>query len=50
MTYSVTITIAVDEHKDEYLQGEQAIRDEVTSWLEGLGVAVQTVTVRQEEV
>ena len=49
MTYTVTITLSVDPDTDPHLQGEQAIRDEIASWLQDLGAVVQTVTVTQEE-
>ena len=45
-TISVTFTVHPDT--DEHLQHEQAIRDELTSWLESLKAVVQSVTVHLE--
>ncbi len=43
---SLTVRFTVHPDTDEHLHTEQAIRDEVTSWLESLRAAVQTVTVK----
>ena len=45
-TYAVTVTLTVHPDTDEHLQHEQAIRDEVKSWLESLDATVQSVNVR----
>jgi hypothetical protein len=47
MTYTITVTLSVDEHT-EHMQGDQEIRDEVRSWLEGLGATVTAVKVEEE--
>jgi hypothetical protein len=48
-TYTATVTFTVDADADAHLQSEQAIRDEITSWLEGLKAEVEAVTIHQEE-
>jgi len=45
---TITVTLSVDEHA-EHLGSGQEIRDEVRSWLEGLGAAVHDVEVQEEE-
>jgi hypothetical protein len=47
-TYTVVVKFMVTDDSDEHLHDAQAIRDEVTSWLEGLGATVHAVTVHQE--
>lgn len=43
--YTVIATFVVHEHTDEHLQTEQAIKDEITSWLESLRATVQKIEV-----
>ncbi len=45
-TYTVTVTFTPDPD-DEHLRDEQAIRDEITSWLESLRAVVHAVTVQE---
>ncbi len=45
-TYTVTVTFTVHPHTDEHLQTEQAVRDEVESWLASLDAKVHTVAVK----
>ena len=45
--YTVEVTLTVYPHTDEHLQNEQAIRDEVESWLASLDARVDKVTVRR---
>ena len=46
-TYTMEVTLTVYPHTDEQLQNEQAIRDEVESWLASLDATVDKVTVRR---
>ncbi len=46
-TYKVEVTLTVYPHTDGHLQDEQAIRDEVESWLASLDATVDKVTVRR---
>ena len=46
-TYTLEVTLTVYPHTDEHLQNEQAIRDEVESWLASLDATVNKVTVRR---
>lgn len=50
MRRSVTVTFTTNRESDEHLRSEQAIRDEVRSWLEGLGATVHTVTVKAADL
>jgi hypothetical protein len=49
MTYTATVTFTVTEDTDEHLQNEQAIKDEITSWLEDLKADVKDVTVKEKK-
>lgn len=46
--YTIAVTLTVGA-SDEHLQDEQAIRDEVRSWFEGLGATVHAVSVHSEQ-
>ena len=46
-TFTVEVTLTVYPHTDEHLQNEQAIRDEVESWLTSLDATVVEITVRR---
>ena len=46
-TYTAEVTFTVYPHTDEHLRNEQAIRDEVESWLASLDATVDKVTVRR---
>ncbi len=46
-TYTVEVTLTVYPHTDGHLQNEQAIRDEVESWLASLDATVDEITVRR---
>jgi hypothetical protein len=48
-TYVAVVTFTVHPHADEHLQDEQAIHDEIRSWLEGLGARVEDVRVQEKE-
>ncbi len=46
-TYTAEVTFTVYPPTNEHLRNEQAIRDEVESWLASLDATVATVTVRR---
>jgi len=48
-TFTITARLSVDEAADEHLQTNDAIADEVRSWLSDLGADVDEVTVSSEE-
>ena len=43
-TYTVTMTFTTADTTDEHLRDEQAIKDEIGSWLESLGAEVVRIT------
>ena len=48
-TYSLLVVFTVDPSGDEHLQNPQAIRDEMTAWLESLDAVVLDVRVRGDD-
>ena len=48
-THSLFVMFTVDRSGDEHLENPQAIRDEMTSWLESLGAVVHEVRVRADD-
>jgi hypothetical protein len=48
MNYTITITLTTHQESDEHLKNEQAIEDEIRSWLEDLSATVHAVTVTKE--
>ncbi len=48
MDYTITITLSVDDDA-EHLRNADDIRDEVRSWLEGLGGTVHAVHVLEDQ-
>jgi hypothetical protein len=45
-TNTVIVSFTVHEHRNDDLQSEQAIEEEIETWLEGLGATVHGVTVQ----
>ena len=48
MTYTATVTFTVTEGSDDHLHDTQAIKDEITSWLESLKADVENVAVKEQ--
>ena len=48
-TYTLEVTLTVYPHTDEHLQNEQAIRDEVESWLASLDATVDEISVQRRK-
>jgi hypothetical protein len=49
MTYNVSFRLGVGDEADEHLATVQAVADEITSWLTGLGAEVTLLRVIREE-
>ena len=48
-TYTVTVTFSVGSPPGEHLADEEAVKGEITSWLESLDAEVHEVSVQQRK-